>query len=1024
MDLGNHEFNFGSEIFKSVLGKATFPILGANVTDTGAYGLADVGVEPYVLKTVGAEGIKVAILGITNHRVPNYELPSNIPGLTFSDPIAKAQELSTALRASNDAVVALTHIGFTENPASVEVDANVDTNMAKTVTGLDAIVGSHSHTNPATGFGDYKYLPTIVADPNDSPVVISQAYRYNNTLGEIVLGMRLKAGGGYEVVSRTGRYLSVAMSTAEDAATKAIIDPYLAVLDAYNNTVVGDTTAPIDTLQAFTQETNGANLQADAAVWKLESEGIDVDVHLSGAMTNKLMAAGATPAAPVTLKISDMFAAMPYENSLVVLSMNGPQIKAVLERAYRNYYYYKYVPGYGGYSYYTTCMIDTDSLGRIVYSDANPALPDGSNVQALFINGQPVDFGDASTYYRVSTVNYLAAGSCNFNDAGVSLWPLGQIVADTQYYVRDAVIEYIQDKGTVSPAIEHRLVFGPAATSTADAGPGSLRQAILDANARPGADLITLGPDVHGTITLASSLPAITDDLWITGPGASSLAISGNGHRIFAVGAGKTLTISGLTLRNGDAGRQGGGAILNEGTVDATGLVFARNAATHGGAIDNLGTATITDSTFSDNSALVAGGAIITEGTLTIDSSTFVRNTAATYGGAIDASEVVTIVNSTFGANTAGSRGGAIHVRNGLTTVTNATISGNGTTALTGAGGGINVNAGSLRLRNTIVANSTGGHDCAAGVAATWLEDTGNLVGDGSCSTGSLTRRSGDPNLGTLADNGGPTMTMALRAPSPAIDGGDNASCPAVDQRGSVRDGSVGDACDIGAFETTDRLVPTVTAPSATPTVGRSLSGTAAFITLRWTAADLGSGLATYQVQRSDNNRAWTTQASGLTSPSLVVTLPTTGFARFRVRAIDRAGNTGVWVAGPTVMAGLVQQYQPGFTYRGAWTTNWSSRFSGGSARYSTVAGSSAAYVSTGHGIAVVTTLGPSRGKVKIYINNVYKGTIDLYRSTTRYRVVVWQSTWPSVATRTIKLVVVGTPGRPRVDVDAFVVMK
>ena len=198
MDLGNHEFNFGSDIFKAVLGQATFPILGANVADTGDYGLAaaqgGAGVKPYVEKTVGPEGIKVAILGITNHRVPNYELPSNIPGLAFSDPLAKAQELSTALRSTNDTIVALTHIGFTENPASVEVDSNVDTNMAKTVTGLDAIVGSHSHTNPATGFGAYKYLPTIVADPDDQPVVISQAYRYNNTLGEIVLGIRAKAG--------------------------------------------------------------------------------------------------------------------------------------------------------------------------------------------------------------------------------------------------------------------------------------------------------------------------------------------------------------------------------------------------------------------------------------------------------------------------------------------------------------------------------------------------------------------------------------------------------------------------------------------------------------------------------------------------------------------------------------------------------------------------------------------------------------------------------------------------------------
>jgi hypothetical protein len=78
----------------------------------------------------------------------------------------------------------------------------------------------------------------------------------------------------------------------------------------------------------------------------------------------------------------------------------------------------------------------------------------------LIINGKPVDFNDASKYYNVSTVNYLAAGSCNFNDNGVSLWPLNQIVHDTQYYVRDATIDYITYKGTVSPAIEGRLLFG------------------------------------------------------------------------------------------------------------------------------------------------------------------------------------------------------------------------------------------------------------------------------------------------------------------------------------------------------------------------------------------------------------------------------------------------------------------------------------------------------------------------------------------------------------------------------------
>jgi 5'-nucleotidase/UDP-sugar diphosphatase len=552
MTLGNHEFNFGSSIFTGIFKQAKFPLLGANVSDTGAYGLSQVGpggqgVQPYIEKTLG--GIKIAILGITNHRVPNYELPSNILGLTFSNPITTAQAITPTLKARDDVVIALTHIGFTTNPKSVEVDNNVDTNFAADVPGVDAIVGAHSHTNPASPESPYKYLPTIVAGPGNTPVLVSQAYRYNNTLGEEVIGVRPKiqltvedvqrlfaqkaidnAGirsslldklasaktlfdggqtkaainqlnafinhvkaqsgkhitkaaaatliadatwmiahkGGYVVVARAGQYLSVTMATSEDPAIKAIVDPYVAQLSTYTNTVVGQTTVPIDTTSAYVAETNAANLQADASVAELASHGItDVDVHLSGAMTQsnpKLLFPTATPASPVTLKVSDMFTLMPYENSLVVLSMNGPQIKAVLERGYRNYYYYNYVADFGGYSHYTTCMIDTSKVGQITYDQkaggaSTPPLPDGSNVFSFTIKGTPVDFNNATRYYNVSTVNYLAAGSCNFNDGGVSLWPLGRIVHDTQYYVRDAVIDYVTHEKIVSPAIEGRLVF-------------------------------------------------------------------------------------------------------------------------------------------------------------------------------------------------------------------------------------------------------------------------------------------------------------------------------------------------------------------------------------------------------------------------------------------------------------------------------------------------------------------------------------------------------------------------------------
>jgi 2',3'-cyclic-nucleotide 2'-phosphodiesterase (5'-nucleotidase family) len=464
--LGNHEFNFGRDVFRSVLGQATFPLLHANVTDSGAYGLATTGasgIQPYVTKEVGAEQIKVAIMGIGNHLVPRYELPTNIPGLSFLNPLTRAQQLADTLWASNDVVIALTHIGFTENPDSYEEDTNVDTALAAGVTGISAIIGGHSHTNASTGFGSYQYLPAILANPAGRPVITTQAYRYNNTLGEVVLGLRPGIGGVYEVASHAGRYIYMTSTSTppEDAAVKAIVDPYAALLTAHNSTDVGATTVPIDTLLAFTQETNGANLQADASVHELENvHGIPVDFHLSGAVSNRRIADGATPGSPVTLKISDLYSSMPYENSLVVLRMNGPQIKAILERGYRNYYYYNYVTGYGGYSHYTNCMLDTDASARIVYDDRNPSLPSGNNVVSLTVNGTPVNFRDSDTYYSVSTTNYLAAGYCNFKDGDVNLWPLDQIERDTQYYVRDAVIDYIKSQGTVSPAIDGRLTFG------------------------------------------------------------------------------------------------------------------------------------------------------------------------------------------------------------------------------------------------------------------------------------------------------------------------------------------------------------------------------------------------------------------------------------------------------------------------------------------------------------------------------------------------------------------------------------
>ena len=364
-------------------------------------------------------------------------------------------------------------------------------------------------------------------------------------------------------------------------------------------------------------------------------------------------------------------------------------------------------------------------------------------------------------------------------------------------------------------------------STNADAGAGSLRQAIIDANATAGNDIINFS--ITGTITLDSqnntvnaSLPTILDanatasgtggtgttvgTLTITGPGASSLTISGldggNNARdfnIFNIASGGNLSISGVTV-SGAQTSQAFGAFKNSGgTLTVSNSILSGNSARYGGGGigNNGGTVTVSNSTISGNSARYGGGIFNSiSGTLTVSNSTLSGNSAR-YGGGIFSSGTVTITNSTISGNTGtGTRGGGIN----------------------------NFTGGTLNIANTIIANSISGGDFAGGGII--VTNTNNLVKDGTLNntTGNSSGSgdiSGDPHLGLLQDNGGPTKTMALLTPSPAIST-TLLVTPNLDQRGFTRINN-----DIGAY--TFYLAPTVT--NVSPTSGSSAGGTLITIT-------------------------------------------------------------------------------------------------------------------------------------------------------------------------------------------------
>lgn len=344
-------------------------------------------------------------------------------------------------------------------------------------------------------------------------------------------------------------------------------------------------------------------------------------------------------------------------------------------------------------------------------------------------------------------------------------------------------------------------------TNLNDSGPGSFRQAVLDANATAGPDEVTFAPGLAGVISLTSGWISPTDSITISGPGASLLTLEGDGATsVISVTSGVQVVISGLTISGG------GGAAANSGGVYVN----------HTGA-----DVTIRHATLSNNDGYYGGGASVYNGQLRVEDSRITGN-RAWHGGGIATATSTTLTRVEISGNTVTGSGGALFLNSGSMLVHNSTISGN--TALTGGGihrftsgaaltlnhstivgnqsfdgsaSGIN-GLGTTTLNGSIVSGNAN-RDVSDRINAAWsliADTTGATVTD---LVGSLFDV--DPQLEALADNGGPTRTHLPRSSSPVIDAGDpSITDPSlIDQRGRQRvarsTASGPERIDIGAVE-------------------------------------------------------------------------------------------------------------------------------------------------------------------------------------------------------------------------------
>jgi hypothetical protein len=289
-------------------------------------------------------------------------------------------------------------------------------------------------------------------------------------------------------------------------------------------------------------------------------------------------------------------------------------------------------------------------------------------------------------------------------------------------------------------------------TTNADAGPGSLRQAIIQAEAGTGGDSIFWAPSLTGqTISLATALPTLTKGETIaqapepagqppTVIRGTSLTVAGNNtFRIFTANSTTMVSISGLTITGGNSGATNGGGVLNTGLLTLANDVLTANSAPTGfgggvasvgaaaqltltndtissnqasrggGVYNEAGTATVTGTTVSGNLVNVAnfdGGGVANSGTMTLTKSTVANNSAIgtnVFGGGLEnlGGGTLTLNSSTVSNNVAQGKGGGIRSIGTALTLVNSTVANN--VSFTGTGGGISIGAGTLTANDSTI---------------------------------------------------------------------------------------------------------------------------------------------------------------------------------------------------------------------------------------------------------------------------------------------------------------------------------
>ncbi|MCU0293634.1 MAG: bifunctional metallophosphatase/5'-nucleotidase [Thermoanaerobaculaceae bacterium] len=422
--LGNHEFNFGLDVLRRSLAQSRFPWLAANLQG-GATEKLLTGGELLLTR----DGVRIAILGLTNPNIPHWDPPSHLGSLGFGDPVAVARERVPLLRKRADLVVVVLHAGFERDLKTGEPDGTDYENFASRVAevpGVDLLLTGHTHEDIAP----QKLGDTIVAQPG----------RWAELVTRVDLTLE-KRQGRWQIADWKGANLPTAKEVAAPAVVASVQKLQERVATELGRTV-GELGAPLVMGGVPTADDPTEDL-----IHTVQLAVTGAQLSLAAPLTGAKLE---VPAGPLPVRM--LHGLYPYPNTLVMVQVTGAQVKDILEHAVRGWQGLDCARPQG-----CTLLRDPrlpyynyDTLQGATYL-VNPLAPAGQRVRDIRVGCTPID--PAATY-TMAVNSYRGVGGGNYPHL-----PTAPRLKEVDRPMVELLVEYFERTGKVTPTVDDNWAF-------------------------------------------------------------------------------------------------------------------------------------------------------------------------------------------------------------------------------------------------------------------------------------------------------------------------------------------------------------------------------------------------------------------------------------------------------------------------------------------------------------------------------------------------------------------------------------